>query len=381
MLFKALGNTRVKVSAVGQGTIGAGSYEKANPERIKTRIKVFERGIELGMTFMDTGEDYENGLAEELLGKAIKGKRDKVFISSKFKPVHNSFTGVQSSLEGSLKRLNTDYIDLYQIQWPNSSIPISETMLALSALIEKGKIKFAGVCNFTLNQLKEAQAVFQHKIVSIQTEYNLQNRSIETELLPYCQQNKITVIAYNLFSQGSLNFSETERRKLETLAAKYRSTVPQIIINWIISQPGVIALTNTMNPDHLKENARAADFRMDDADLETIGKTFKRNPVMIPTSQIRVSERDADATHIIYTSLEEAKSNAAGVQPSPAELAEEIKKNGILRPVELVRIKEKTGLYQYELIHGRNRYWAWIIAYGHDKPIPAYIINGKSHSI
>ncbi len=380
MLYKKLGNTQAEVSAVGLGTIGAGSQKNATPEGIKTRLEVLRRGIEMGITFLDTGEDYEDGHAEELLGKAIQGSRDKVCISSKFKPAHNSFAGVQSAIEGSMKRLNTDYIDLYQVQWPNPSIPIAETMSALSALIKQGKIRFAGVCNFTLNQLKEAQTVFQGKIVSIQTEYNLQNRSIETELWPYCQRNDVTVIAYNLFSQGSLDFNKTERNTLTALAEKYGATISQIIINWVISKPQVIALTNTMSLEHLKENTGATAFRMTTADTEAVGRAFFRKPMMISTSRIRVSDRDADVTHVIYTSLEEAIKNAAGLQPSPAQLAEEVKSGTMLRPVELVRTRDTSGTYDYDLIHGRNRYWAWIIAHGHDKPIPAYVINGTKKS-
>jgi diketogulonate reductase-like aldo/keto reductase len=333
------------------------------------------------MTFLDTGEDYEDGHAEELLGKAIQGIREKVFISSKFKPSNNSFAGVLGAIEGSLRRLKADYIDLYQIHWPNLSIPVSETMVALSVLVEKGKTRFVGVCNFTLSQLKEAQGAFpQGRIVSVQTEYNLNNRLIEYDLLPYCQDNKITVIAYNLFSQGNLYLSETERDTVKAIAEKYGASVSQVIINWVISKAQVIALINTMSFDHLKENVGATAFELAGEDIDTIDLAFDRKPVMIPTDRIRVVNRDADETHTIYTTLNEAIKNTAGVHPSPLDLAEEIKRGNLLRPVEVVPSQDTSGSYDYDLIHGRNRYWAWIIAHGYEVPIPAYVAGGTRYS-
>lgn len=381
MFHKQLGDTQVNIPAVGQGTIGAGDPRHPRPERMKRRIELLRRGIELGITFLDTGEDYEEGLAEELLGKAIKGSRDKVFISSKFKPENNSFAGVQSALEKSLKRIQTDYIDLYQVQWPNPSIPAAETMRALASLIEAGKVRFAGICNFTLSQLKETQAAFAPgKIVSLQSEYNLHNRYIEADLMPYCLNEKITIIAYNLYSQGNLYFSETEMDLLKVLALKYGVTVSQIVIGWAISRPRVIALTSTMSAEHLAENAAAAELHLNKDDIAAIDRTFRRAPVAIPTGRIRVVSHDADRTHKIYTTLDEAVKNPAGIQPSPAALAGEIKLGGLLRPIEVVPTSDRSGRYDYDLIHGRNRYWAWIIAHGHGTPIPACIAGGNKYT-
>jgi aryl-alcohol dehydrogenase-like predicted oxidoreductase len=381
MLYKELGDTQVKISAVGQGTIGAGGPQQATPERMQRRVDLLGRGIELGMTFLDTGEDYEDGLAEELLGKAVAGRRDRVFISSKFKPQLNSFAGVQSAIEGSLKRLRTDYIDLYQVQWPNPAVPVTETMSALASLVAAGKVRFIGVCNFTVGQLEEARAALAPgKLVSVQVAYNLYNRSVESALMPYCRAEKMTVIAYNLNLQGARRFSQTEAGVLMTLAAKYGVTVPQIVIGWAISRPPVIALTGTMDPQHLAENAAAADLRLAAADIESIDRTFARKPVEIPTGRIRVVHHDADATHRIYTTLDEAIANPAGLQPGPSDLAEEIRRHGLLQPVEVVHTGDTSGRYDYDLIHGRNRYWAWIIAYGHETPIPACIANGDNHT-
>jgi hypothetical protein len=135
-----------------------------------------------------------------------------------------------------------------------------------------------------------------------------------------------------------------------------------------------------MSLEHLKENAAATDFRLAEEDIDRIDGAFHREPIMVLADRIRVSGHDADETHIIYTTVDEAIKNAAGIQPSPATLAEEIRQGGLLKPVELVRTQDTSGRYDYDLIHGRNRYWAWIIAYGNQAPIAAYVANGTQHA-
>lgn len=364
------------VSAIGQGTIGAGSHSGTTPERIRKRIKVILSGIEEGITFLDTGEDYEDGHAEEILGKAVKRLRGRVFISSKFKPVNNTFAGVLKAAETSLKRLKTDYIDLYQIQWPNPQVPLSETLEAMMKLVEQDKVRFLGVSNFTYTQLKEARELSGDKIVSIQTEYNLLNRDVEKEILPYCIDTGLTLIAYSPLSRWSASLKQHERIMLERLCKKYTATMPQIFLNWLISRKNIIALTQTMSLGHIRENAQAANFTLDRADMEEMSRVFSREPVLVPTQRIRVLNCDVDETHRIYLTLEDALENKLNIQPSPGAIAEELKRGLMLKPVELVASRGRSG-YDYDLTHGRMRYWAWIIAYGHEVPIPAYIINDK----
>lgn len=377
MIYKNLGNTQTTISAIGQGSIGAGSYSNTTLEKIQTRIKVILSGIEEGISFLDTGEDYEDGHAEEVLGKAIKGLRGRVFISSKFKPANNTFAGVLKTAERSLKRLKTDYIDLYQIQWPNPQIPLSDTLEAMMKLLEQGKVRFIGVSNFTYVQLKEARKFSDDKIVSIQTEYNLLNRDVEKDILPYCEDAKLTLIAYSPLSRWNLSFREHERTMLERLCKKYAVTIPQIFLNWLISRKNIIALTQTMSFDHIRENGQAANFTLKQTDREEMNRVFFREPVLISTERIRVLNYDVDQTHRIYLTLKDALENKMNIQPSSAAIAEELKQGSMLKPVELVTSKDSSGHYDYDLTHGRMRYWAWIIAYGREVPIPAYIINDK----
>jgi diketogulonate reductase-like aldo/keto reductase len=375
MIYKNLGSTRTKIPAIGQGTIGAGSHAGTTRERIRARIDVILAGIDEGITFLDTAEDYEDGHAEEVLGTALTGIRDKVFISNKFKPANNTYTGVLKAAEKSLKRLKTDWIDLYQIHWPNPRVPLSETLDAMLKLVEQGKVRFIGVSNLTYPQLAEARSFSRDSIVSIQTEYNLWNRGIELELLPYCEEAGMTVIAYSPLSRWNLSFNEQEKAMLDRMCGKYAATRSQLFLNWLISHKNVVTLTQTMSLKHIKENAQAATFTLEENDADELGRAFYREPILVPTKRIRVLNQDADETHRIYVTLEEALENKLNEQPSPAAIAEELQQGSLLRPVELVSSRDPSGRYDYDLTHGRMRYWAWIIAYGQEVSIPAYIKN------
>jgi len=193
MRYKILGNTNENVPAVGQGCMGIGGYLSRDDSRAESHVTALKTGIELGMNFIDTAEDYGAGHSEELVGRAIKGIRDKVFIATKVSPQNLHSSDLLQSAEGSLRRLGTDYIDLYQIHWPNSQILIEETMSAMTRLLEEGKIRYIGVSNFSLSELKEAQrALPRQKIISTQVEHSLMDRTIEVDTLPYCERNGIT---------------------------------------------------------------------------------------------------------------------------------------------------------------------------------------------
>lgn len=375
MKYKLLGNTSVKIPAIGQGATGAGGRATTTSEKIKKRIDSLRFGIDMGMTFIDAAESYEGGHAEELLGQAVQGVREKVFISTKFEPEHSSFQGVMDAIEGSLRRLKTDYIDLYQTHWPNPAIPIEETMRALEKLVKDGKVRHIGISNCSLKQLKDAQkSLASNQIVSVQAEYNLYDRSVENSVLSYCADNLITVIAYSPLNQGNLVLDGTKKQVLDAIAGNYNLTIPQVILAWLVSHPAVITVVNSMNPEYTKENAKAADVKLSKEDIEKIDKEFERRVVLVPTDRIRVITKDVDDTHPIYTTIEQAIENKLNMQPSPADLALEINKGSdFLKPVELMPTEDKTGKYDYDLIRGRIRYWAWIIAYKGEKPIPAYI--------
>ena len=219
---------------------------------------------------------YGAGHSEELVGKAIKGLREKIFIATKVSPEHLSYDGVLKASERSLKHLDTDYIDLYQVHAPSPSIPIKETMRAMEHLVDESSIRFIGVSNFSVNSLREAQeSLSKYQIVSNQVEYNLLNRSIEKDLLPFAEKERITIMAYSPFATGHiLSYSGRGRETLEQLAEKYNKTFAQICLNWLISKKPVIAIPKAISLEHLEENVGAAGWEMEREDYEIIDKVF-----------------------------------------------------------------------------------------------------------
>jgi len=373
MKYKELGSKYAKIPAIGQGCMGIGGYLSRDSQQDDNHVRALRFGIELGMTFIDTAEVYGDGHSEELVGRAVKGIRDDVLIATKFSPEHNSYEDLLKSAEESLRRLRTDYIDLYQVHWPNPKIPMSDTMRAIEQLLKEGKIRYIGVSNFSLKELKEAQAVIsEHTITSVQVEYNLFDRSIEDSILPFCESEGITIIAFSPLDQGRIANGDKRTKVLQTIANKYNKTMAQVALNWLVSHPSVIAIPKATDLKHVQENALSADFELSDEDFEKISETFAQEYVFVPTDRIRVII-GGQGNRQVYQTIEEAIENKLGFVPSPADLAQSIGKGEALKPVRVVRSTSTAGKYDYDLIEGRIRYWAWIIAHNGEKPIPVLI--------
>src|SRR4030042_6865203 len=201
MIFKSVGNSDLLISTIGLGT-GSG-FGHLNSRRDNELIRLIEEAQNLGINFFDTSEVYFDGHSEELLGHAIRARRGKVIIASKFSPEHSSRKKIIQALDGSLKRLKSDYIDLYQVHWPNLSVPLEETILTLEAQLKKGKIRFMGVSNFSLRRITKTVKILKKiPLSSVQNEYNFSERGIERDVLPFCISNNITFIAYNPLGPG-----------------------------------------------------------------------------------------------------------------------------------------------------------------------------------
>ncbi len=338
MIHKTIGT--IRVPAIGQGTQGI-----KNPEIIR-------RGIELGMTFIDTAEVYGN---EKIIGQAIKGIRDKVFISDKFSPEHNGYADVIKACDNSLKRLGTDHIDLYSVHWPNPAVPIEQTRDALLQLQKQGKIRHIGLCNSGPDELGGL------KPFAIQVEYNLLDRSIESDVLSYCDTNNILTVAYSPL-EYLYRLPPDRMVWLEEIAFNHQKTLAQIALNWLISHRTVIVIPKTKDPQHQLQNATASDFALSIPELKRIDDLFICRVAQINTSLIRVSK-----TGKFPQTIEEAFSNITKFCPSPIELAATLRDT--IKPIKVE--PRKTG---FELLEGGLRYWAWVIRYG-DKPIPALIVG------
>ena len=276
METKKLGTANVDAPVIGMGTWKLGGMFTPDYRHDQEAISSLKAGIELGLTLIDTAEMYGAGHSEELVAKAVKGLRQRVFIVSKVLPENLSYREVSRAAERSLRRLETDYIDLYLVHEPNSSVPIAETMRAMEELVDQGKARFIGVSNFSVRQLRQAQeCLSRHQLVSNQMEYHLLDRAIEEDLLPLAEKERLNIMAYSPFATGYLlHYSGKGRKTLENLASKYNKTFPQICLNWLISREPVIAIPKAINVDHLKENAGAAGWRMEPGDYAVIDKVF-----------------------------------------------------------------------------------------------------------
>ncbi|MGD0343100.1 MAG: aldo/keto reductase [Bacteroidales bacterium] len=319
MELRTLGQSDLEVSVLAFGAWAIGGWLWGGADS-KEAVKAIETAVDHGMTTIDTASVYGFGLSEKLVGKAIKGKRDKVQILTKFgmswegkkgqfyfaskdlsgKDVeiyrYASKEKVLSDCDNSLRRLKTDYIDLFQIHWSDPTTPISETMEALEILIKNGKIKAGGVCNYSLELMKEAVATF--KLASNQVPYNMINRNIEKDIVPYCIENNIGILAYSPLQRGLLTgkmkpgytFNDGDSRpstpyykepnftkilglldKIKPIADDRKVTLSQLVLNWTIQQPGITcALAGARNPCQVLDNIGATDFSLTKEEISRI---------------------------------------------------------------------------------------------------------------
>lgn len=266
MELKPLGSTGVMVPEIGLGTW---NYSGG--------VEPLRKGIELGAWLIDTAEGYHT---EDMVGQTIKGIRDRVFVATKVSGRHLRYDDVLRAAEGSLRLLGTDYVDLYQIHWPNSSVPIKETMRAMERLVDLGQVKYIGVSNFSVTDLKEALATMnKYPIVSNQVLYNLNNRSIERDLIPYCEKNQIMVIAYTPLDSGRLTTKSRSRRSqeikvLEQIAAEVHKTPAQVALNWCTARRSVIAIPKSNSAARTVENCGASGWRLSQAQIKLLDDAF-----------------------------------------------------------------------------------------------------------
>jgi diketogulonate reductase-like aldo/keto reductase len=272
MNFKELGRTGAGVPAIGMGTWGIGGYSSCDTAHDSEAIRTLRRGIELGMYLIDTAEIYGAGHAEEIVAQAIKPfSREQVFIVSKVSPQNLHYADVIKAAERSLKRLETDWIDLYLIHEPNRRIRLRETIEAMEKLVERNLVRFIGVSNFDVGQMEEARGYLcKNDMVVNQVEYSLLDRSVEKDVLPYCKQQQMTVMAYTPLAKGRLSRNQFLRQ----MGKKYQRTAAQVALNWLIAKQKVIAIPKAIRIEHLEENAGAMGWMLAEDDIERISSYF-----------------------------------------------------------------------------------------------------------
>jgi len=257
----------LEVPRLGQGTWFVGD----EPARRAAEIAALRRGVELGMTLIDTAEMYGDGRAERVVGEAIHGLREQVFLVSKVLPSNASRTGTQRACEASLRRLGTDHIDLYLLHW-RGRYPLAETVEAFENLVAQGKIGQWGVSNFDVDDLEELAAVSGGSRCSAnQVLYNPEHRGIEFDLLNWCRDSGMAVMAYSPLGQAGELFRS---RTLAAIARRYNVKPAQVALAWCLRQPGVLAIPKASTLAHVEENARAEALELDADDCAILDIEF-----------------------------------------------------------------------------------------------------------
>lgn len=255
------------VAVLGQGTWGLAE----RPTQRHEEIAALRVGLDLGMTLIDTAEMYADGGAERLVGEALAGRRDEAFIVTKVLPGNVERHRTIESCEASLRRLNTDRIDLYLLHWPEPVTPLDEMLAAFERLVAAGKIRYWGVSNFDVVDLEELASL--REAAGLQTDqvlYNLARRGIEYDLLPWCSERHLPVMAYSPIEQGRL----LKRHVLSRIALRRDATSPQVALAWVLRHRNVIAIPKASQIAHVKENRAALDVHLTVEDLAELDRAF-----------------------------------------------------------------------------------------------------------
>lgn len=255
--------------------LGQGTWRMAeNPAKRKTEIAALRLGLDLGISLIDTAEMYGEGAAEELIGEAIAGRRAEVFLVSKVYPHNATQQGAIQACERSLRRLQTDYLDCYLLHW-RGSVPLSETMEAFQTLRRAGKILDYGVSNLDIDDMEEAFALpGGAELVTNQVLYNLVHRGIEWDLLPWCQEHGVPVMAYSpIGHSGAEKKALLENRTVNLIAKRFGATPAQVALAWLL-QRDVVAIPKASSPEHVRENRAALDLKLIRKDFLDLDEPF-----------------------------------------------------------------------------------------------------------
>jgi aryl-alcohol dehydrogenase-like predicted oxidoreductase len=363
-----LGKSSLCIGRVGSGTMGLGGYFTRDESRDGAMIQVLQQAIEGGANLIDTAEIYGDGHAEELVGKAISGRRSQVVVATKFSPEHSTSQAVIQAAERSLSRLRTDVIDLFQTHWPNPRVPFDQTLEGLQTLLARGWVRCVGLSNASLRQTRACQHAFAPgQFVSLQQQYNLADRYVEQTHLTFCRDNSCALLAYSPLLEGKLAPVDERQSELGRLAEQLNLTLGQLILAWLLRHPEVVVIPKAGTPKHVSANIAAAQVRLPPEIITRVDELYSQQVLFLEPRAITIE--DTPNRHV-YRNLEQALANPARMSPSPAEFAEDIRTGEPFKPVKVRRAAETQ--YGYHLAEGRLRYWAWVIAFGDEKPLPCF---------
>lgn len=272
MRYIKLGNTNEKIPVLGMGTYGIFPGESDN--FYNEWKNVLRKGIELGMTHIDTAELYGSGYSEKIIGEVISEyERDKIFVTTKMLPSNRSEKEMRNAIENSLKRLNVKYIDLYLIHWLESDSSLKKIMNNFEKFIDEGKTRYIGVSNFSVSEVKEAQKYLnKYEIVTNQVKLNISHQK-ELKELDFYQDEGITLTAYTPLSKGRITgLNKRIEENLKHLSTKYNRSQLQIALAWLINHKNIVAIPRTSNVSHLKENAKASEIDLSSEEIKKLDK-------------------------------------------------------------------------------------------------------------
>ncbi len=266
-LRRERGRHGIEMPVIGLGTWHMGE----SPASRKAEIAALRLGLDLGLYMIDTAEMYADGGAEEVVAEAIEGRRDEVFLVSKVLPDNASREGTVRAAEAGLRRLRTDRLDLYLLHWPGSH-PLADTYEAFERLVEAGKIRHFGVSNFDVSDMEHSETLAAGaRVTANQVLYNLGRRGIEDRLVPWCRGREIPIMAYTPLEPAP-------NRALNEVAARHGVSTQRIALAWTIREPGVVTIPKASRPEHVRDNAAAADIRLTARDLEQLDAAYPAPP-------------------------------------------------------------------------------------------------------
>lgn len=379
MIYKNLGSSNTKISSLGIGTNGIGNFLNNNPLRTENRQKIYQYGFDHGINLFDSAELYGEGYAEFVLGKTFQRNRKDIIISCKVNSDNATSSLLEKSLKRSLKNLNTDYIDIYQLHWPNPFVEFEETFTTLDSFVQKGYIRYIGVCNFTPEMIIQANKYTKgNKIISNQIELNLFCHQNLYNDIKFYEKMNISILGYGTLNHlNVLRESKLQESFLELQNKYSKKNITEILIRYFTTFKQVILLTKTDNLDHLKSSLSSFDFALEEDDCRVIKELLKKELSSISLKEIIIPRIYKETVIELNekSSAEEIVKNNSKLIPSPLLLSKIYTKYNFFKPIKLI---EKNGLYTldtYDFWGEYKKYLAWKLLYEFTKPIPAVILN------